>query len=304
VHLFRFITANSLSNCAQALLPHNQKAYNSLKNENHEHRHTKSRADGKSTRSASDGAHMVETTEQPKQSLLKFVVDNFAALSAIFSAVAASLSMVFIFGYLAVFNTSFIMILEYSDIIKFILIGICIGFGLLAAFISVINISISVMRNKTTTLEKVVMIVILFLFIVFPTMVAWRSNSLDLHYYVLRSVTGVTALGLLFFALRPAEFFMNITLINVLGALILLYFFVYVLRSTFGLYVDTDGTPHQITLRESANTTRMLSDAKLVLFTSHHIITKVGSEISVFQTADVLEITSPTKDWLPLLPFQ
>ena len=70
------------------------------------------------------------------------------------------------------------------------------------------------------------------------------------------------------------------------------------------MYVDTDGTPHRITLRESTNTTRTLSDAKLILFTSHHIIAKFGSEISVFQTADVLEVTSPTNDWLPLLPFQ
>ena len=94
---------------------------------------------------------MAETIEQPQQSLLKTAVDNFAALSAISSAVAASLSVVFIFGYLSVFNASLIIMLEYSDIFKFILIGICIGFGLLAAFLGIINTAIYTIKDKATT---------------------------------------------------------------------------------------------------------------------------------------------------------
>ena len=243
---------------------------------------------------------MAETTEQPQQSLLKTAVDNFAALSAISSAIAASLSMVFIFGYLSVFNASLIMILEYSDIFKFILIGICIGFGLLAAFLGIINFVIYTIKDKATTWSKIVVVSIFVLaFIIFPTLAAWLNDSPDLHYYVLRAVTGLAALSLLFYALRPSEFFTNLTAINIVGTILSLYFFIYVLGGTFGLYVDADGTPHRITLRECT-----LSDAKRVLFTSHHIIAKVGSEISVFQTADVLEVTSPTNDWLPLRPFQ
>ena len=41
--------------------------------------------------------------------------------------------------------------LEYSDIFKFILIGICIGFGLLAAFLGIINTAIYTIKDKATT---------------------------------------------------------------------------------------------------------------------------------------------------------
>ena len=249
---------------------------------------------------------MAETTEQPQQRLIKIAVDNFAALSAISSAVAASLSMIFIFGYLSVFNTSLIMILEYSDIFKFILLGICIGFGLLAAFLSVINIAIYTIKDKATTTWSKVVVVSIFVFVVIiiPTLAAWLKDSPDFHYDVFRSITGLAALSFLFSSLRIHENFRNLTAINIFGNILSLYCFIYLLGGTFGLYVDTAGTPHRITLREGTNITRTLSDAKLVLFTSHHIIAKVGSEISVFQMADVLEVTSPTNDWPPLLPFR
>ncbi|HMD54710.1 MAG TPA: hypothetical protein VKJ65_09195, partial [Phycisphaerae bacterium] len=45
------------------------------------------------------------------------------------------------------------------------------------------------------------------------------------------------------------------------------------------------GTPHQLLLLEGQNPT--ISDAKLVLFTSHHVIVKTQSKISVFQTSGI-----------------
>ena len=242
--------------------------------------------------------------KQANQGVFKFVGDNFAAFSAISSAVAASLSIIFIFGYLDTFDASLIMILEYSDILKFILIGICICFGLIAIFFNVINVGIQTIKYWNSTAQKVGLIIVLFLVVVLPLILAWRANSPELHYYTLRAISVILALGLLFFALRPPEYFVDLKAINILGIIVMLYLFVYLVGRTFGLYVDTDGTPHQIIVRETPSTTRVLADAKLVLFTSHHVIIKVQSEISVFQTADVLEVTSPSKDWMPLFPFQ
>ena len=147
--------------------------------------------------------------EQPQQRLLNVVVNNFAAFSAVSSAVAASLSIVFIFGYLAAFNTALIMILEYSDILKFILIGICIGFGLLAVFAGTINISISIIKNQhsvpQTISHKSAMLVGFVIVILFPILLNW-NNEPELHYYIFQGLAIWSGLALLLFVFRPPEF--------------------------------------------------------------------------------------------------
>jgi len=68
---------------------------------------------------------------------------NFAAFSAGLTAIAASLSIIFVFGYLASFDVLLIMTIEYTDVLKFVLIGTRVAFGLLAAFFYIINIGVT-----------------------------------------------------------------------------------------------------------------------------------------------------------------
>jgi hypothetical protein len=162
----------------------------------------------------------------------------------------------------------------------------------------------NIVKYKYSIRQTIAVTLALFLIAVSPMIFAWWDNSTDLHYYILRAICIMLALGLMVFALRPQGYFVNLTAINILGLMVMLCLFVYLLGRTFGLYVDTDGTPHRIVLRETPNTTRVIGDAKLILFTSHHLIVKVPSEVSTFPTADILEVTSPAKDWMPLFPFQ
>jgi putative effector of murein hydrolase LrgA (UPF0299 family) len=62
-----------------------------------------------------------------------FLVTNFAAISTLLTAMAASLSMLFIFAYLGVFDGFLIMTIEYRDVLKFMIIGVCIAIVLLSS---------------------------------------------------------------------------------------------------------------------------------------------------------------------------
>ncbi len=58
--------------------------------------------------------------------MLDFLTKNFAVISAATTGVAACMAMVFLFAYLSVFDWNLIWIVEYTDIIKFCLIGVAI----------------------------------------------------------------------------------------------------------------------------------------------------------------------------------
>jgi hypothetical protein len=61
-----------------------------------------------------------------KGRMLDFLTKNFAVISAAITGLAACMAMAFLFAYLSVFDWNLIWIVEYTDIIKFCLIGAAI----------------------------------------------------------------------------------------------------------------------------------------------------------------------------------
>jgi hypothetical protein len=61
--------------------------------------------------------------------MIDFLSKNFALVSAAITVLSACMVMVFLFAYLSVFDWNLIWIVEYSDIIKFSLIGVAFMSG-------------------------------------------------------------------------------------------------------------------------------------------------------------------------------
>jgi hypothetical protein len=81
---------------------------------------------------------MTNTEVKPGDQLLSALSGNFSMISALLTLFSGVLAMVFVFAYLSVFDPFLIMIIEYSDLIKFILLGIIIVYGIMAAFNNII----------------------------------------------------------------------------------------------------------------------------------------------------------------------
>ena len=142
--------------------------------------------------------------------------------------------MVFIFGYLAIFDTSLIMMLEYSDILKFILVGVCLGLGLLSAFANVIFASLYVISEKSSIVWKVTGIIGLPSIIFLQILSAWLEHSPDFQYYVFRAITVFFRALVLFGAFKASrEDFLTTPALSIFLILTMLYLFVYALGSTF-----------------------------------------------------------------------
>ena len=97
-----------------------------------------------------------------------FLITNFATVSTLATAVAATLSIVFLFAYLSVFDDFLIMTIEYSDVLKLIIVGICVASVVLFSFRAFLDILLNFMSivkpSKTSVLLLVLLILILAFF--------------------------------------------------------------------------------------------------------------------------------------------
>src|SRR5271170_146798 len=90
------------------------------------------------------GHDVAEAVERPKERFVDFITGNFGAVSAGLTAIAAALSIIFVFGYLASFDVVLVMTIEYADVFKFILIGTCIVFALWTSFIFILSTGVDI----------------------------------------------------------------------------------------------------------------------------------------------------------------
>lgn len=222
----------------------------------------------------------------------RVLLDNFGAASAVFTGAAASLSMIFVFGYLTPFNVFLIMTVEYTDILKFILIGICLLVITLSTLVSISYVFIS-LGNTTYSIVILALSLAVIIFIQGSNAVeSYNSSRPDFYFQLLRltnTIVGVVIVRAFWKNIYRPKLF---TVLNLSATIFMLYFFVYALGITFGLYVREIGGPLQVIIRENNNTDRTINDAKLVMFTSHHTVIFAEDKISTFQTSDVREISS------------
>jgi hypothetical protein len=223
--------------------------------------------------------------------LIDTIGSKFTALSALLTIGGAAASMVFIFGYLSTFDVSLIMVIEYSDLFKFMLIGICIAYIVLFGFSYLMHTFINWHAGRFTNSQFVVIAGATVLFFSVLTVISYHYNYEDRYYQLSRTLTVILGVLSIYFAVQTIQ---N-RIINtqaIIGLSISFAVVVYAIGNTFGIYVRDVSKSHDLLVQRGPEKTRAISDAKLILFTSHHVIVKIGPTIATFPTADVEEIFS------------
>jgi hypothetical protein len=169
---------------------------------------------------------VAEAIERPNERLVDIIVSNFAAFSAGLTAIGASLSVIFVFGYLASFDMFLIMTIEYTDVLKFVLIGTCVAFGLWAAFFYVINIGVN-LANQGFSRAAIVIIIVVSVLAVLPAFVAWKNATSDFHYSLSRMSCILIGLLLVSSVAYWSKRIKTMTFMTMLAIIFLSYLFVY-----------------------------------------------------------------------------
>lgn len=117
--------------------------------------------------------------------MLDYVTKYFAVLSAGAIAGGSSLVVIFIYGYLGVFDWNLIWIIEYQDITKFTLIAIALGITVLPtlnAFTTVIY-NLRLLDTRASWRYGMIAIIILIGFCVISISTAYHTQRSSLEYY-------------------------------------------------------------------------------------------------------------------------
>lgn len=215
--------------------------------------------------------------ENVAKGLFPQLAKNLGLISALFSLMSALVTMIFIFGYLSIFDSTLIVLLQYSDVINFSLIGIFIIFPFALS---------SFFFRKIHLVVKLAIILIPFaLFLIMmrydfpipaPVALAFTlvSNTMFTHGYFINMYTAYT------------EKQIGVLITSVLTVAVVVFCVGY----GYGAYIDVAGMRHKFIIDNEKEGDRVISDALIVLFTSHHVVIKRRLDIYVFPTDRVREI--------------
>jgi hypothetical protein len=221
--------------------------------------------------------------------VLDFATKYFAVLSAAAVAVGSSLVVIFIYGYLAVFDWNLIWIIEYQDITKFTLIVIALGVTVVPTLSGFSNLAYSLGRMDATTNKRLVVGGIC----VFIALAIW--SIWDAYYYQHATFEYFVTFWLLILITVGSTAAMirwlwpNLatkTWLQQAQAVVSVIIFVFFFGRLFGLNVrDVSG------IRQDVYTSgETLTDQKIVILLSHHSIFYKDGIVTVVQSADIKKI--------------
>lgn len=229
---------------------------------------------------------------RPPSSRFAFLITNFAAVSTVLTAMAASLSMLFLFAYLSVFDGFLVMTIEYSDVLKLVIIGICIAMILMITTKYMIDIVIFGVSIGNPSKRFIILTTIAIVILSFgPGVSAYFYNRLALAYEIARGMSILLGVAALFLAIKlysEKTFDFN----NIFNITLLIAAFVFAIGVTIGLFVRDEGRNHSVSIRDNDTTIRTIEIAKLVMFTSHHVILFYANTVMVVPTANIIELRS------------
>jgi hypothetical protein len=236
-------------------------------------------------------SNIIDEAPKLQLSIFEFIANNFTSLSTIAVLISALLSLVFLYEYLAVFDGWLIMTIEYSDLIKLIMLGAVVIFLLIGMINGVLYAAI----DYYVHFSKIRAIVSLSTPILIPLMlmiVAIFRKSGDWDYYLLWTLSIATLMLLMWRLIVYYRNIANISATTTYGNVVIAAFLAFLVGQTFGIYVRNYGRSHQIFVKQGSTPSPVINDAQLILFTSHHVILKAGRSIIAIPTTEIQEITS------------
>jgi hypothetical protein len=222
------------------------------------------------------------------QIVLDFLTKYFAVLSAAAIAAGSSIVIIFIYGYLGVFDWNLIWIIEYQDITKFTLITIALGitaYQFLGGLGTIIY-NLGKMDANTNKRFAIGGIGVLIAFAALSLWFGYHNDRPSLEYYVYLWLSIFFTVGLLAAWIRIIPDWTTKTRLQqaqMIGGMLI---FVVVLGKTFGLYVK-DISKNQQDVYTNGET---LTDQKIIILLSHHSIFYKNGIVTVLQSSDIKKI--------------
>jgi hypothetical protein len=120
----------------------------------------------------------------------------------------------------------------------------------------------------------------------------WKSQPEHVTYDVYRLLSVIVGgIGLYLF-MHLYKNWQSINTTKIFSATMFLTIFVFILGTTYGRYVRDVGNRHTVTVKDGSAKTQTIDGAKLILFTSHHVVLRVGATTTTYQTGDIIQISS------------
>jgi hypothetical protein len=232
-----------------------------------------------------------ETSPAPKETpalrLLSFISGHFAVFSLLGLVAIVLCSTLFLYGYLAVFDWQLIWIIEYPDILKFGLVALAVISSIILAVSAFIANLIVTSRSKVGRAMFVVIIALGIALLVTLVALKWPTEA-EPRYEMYGSF-GVSAGFLIAVSLGIWGVVERTIGAERIGFVVLFLFLsMGSFGSTFGTYVKyAKGLTHDVFLKD-----REMSDVRLVLFTSHHTVLYVGTDVVVLPTSEIIKVVA------------
>jgi hypothetical protein len=230
--------------------------------------------------------------------MIDFLTKNFALVSAAITVLSACMVMVFLFAYLSVFDWNLSLIVEYSDIIKFSLIGIAFMSGSAFLVYMIFHhvhdwLIFGTKQGRITIIALLAIYVLLFALSLYNDIYVTSNPTTEYDIYRFSSVV-----FLILFAIQCMRIYKareNISVWMVGLALANLILLTGTFGHTYGLRIrDISDIRHEVIMREQGGLRHIFGDATIVLLTSHHTILKVGSTVVTLPSNDIAHIVALT----------
>jgi hypothetical protein len=232
--------------------------------------------------------------------MIDFLTKNLALVSAAITLFSACMVMVFLFAYLSVFDWNLIWIIEYSDIIKFSLIGIAFMSG--SAFLLYLILShvhdwliFGTKRGRITIILLLAMYVLLLAFNLYNDIYVKSNPTTEYDIYAFLSYVFLIGFAISCMEIYKVKAGENISFWWVGQTLCNLIILIGFFGRAYGLRIrDISDIRHEVIMREQGGLRHIFGDATIVLLTSHHTIIKVGSTVVTLPSNDIAQIVALT----------
>jgi hypothetical protein len=220
------------------------------------------------------------------KSVFPALANNIGLITVLFSCISAILSVVFVYGYLCSFDPSLIVLMQYADVINFVLLGIFligpillilsflivlgdsgpVAGGILGSAIPIIlvlaasQVASSYISNETLTIVLLAIV--------------WSVYMYGIYLFLRISLLRKNMIGLY------VTFIATITIVFLCGFM-------------YGNYIAYTAVPRRFVIKTKEDDSRVIDDGKLILITTHHMIIKQDHDLLIVPTEHVLEFTSP-----------
>ncbi|WP_395449059.1 hypothetical protein ACHMW7_03890 [Aminobacter sp. UC22_36] len=213
---------------------------------------------------------MIKTAESRAVAYFKFANEHMALFTVMIAGMGLVSSLLFITGYLMVFDWRLIWVIEYQDLIKIGLIAIVFVLSLLISINAYLAIGYDAAFGNGTRSKIATIVVASMLILTFGGKFYgdWTSKSPQWVYHFIQLLTAVTFFMLAVRVASIANRSVIMTFENILSDSVIIAFFIGLLGFNFGHYTRySKGFRDTVVLDDA-----VLNNTGVIMYTSHDLI--------------------------------